>query len=130
MPPVIIKVVFKLPKRGILSNDQFKKIRLTVNKVNKYRVLLHILSKSSDDRLTFDVQSILTNALGHQAKRNKKSSEVLMKNFYKSVNYIILLNEIILKKLDPKVSKTIQIKNQYPFTISNHLIDVRYLEII
>ena len=47
-----------------------------------------------------------------------------MKSYYKSVNYIILLNEIILKKLDPKVSKTIQIKNQYPFTISNHLIDI------
>ena len=118
------KTFEELKQRGILSNDQFKKIRLTVNKVNKYRVLLHILSKSSDDRLTFDVQSSLSNALGYQAKRNKKSSEVLMKNYYKSVNYIILLNEIILKKLDPKVSKTIQIKNQYPFTISNHLIDI------
>ena len=118
------KTFEELKQRGILSNDQFKKIRLTVNKVNKYRVLLHILSKSSDDRLTFDVQSSLSNALGYQAKRNRKSSEVLMKNYYKSVNYIILLNEIILKKLDPKVSKTIQIKNQYPFTISNHLIDI------
>ena len=118
------KTFEEMKERGILSNDQFKKIRLTVNKVNKYRVLLHILSKSSDDRLTFDVQSSLSNALGYQAKRNRKSSEVLMKNYYKSVNYIILLNEIILKKLDPKVSKTIQIKNQYPFTISNHLIDI------
>jgi [protein-PII] uridylyltransferase len=114
----------ELNQKEILSNDQFKKIRLTINKVNKYRILLHILSKSTDDRLTFDVQARLSKALGYQAKRNKKSSEVLMKNYYKSVNYIILLNEIILKKLDPKVSKIIQIKNQYPFTFSNNLIDI------
>ena len=89
------KTFEELKQRGILSNDQFKKIRLTVNKVNKYRVLLHILSKSSDDRLTFDVQASLSNALGYQAKRNRKSSEVLMKNYYKSVNYIILLLSLI-----------------------------------
>jgi [protein-PII] uridylyltransferase len=91
----------ELKQREILSDDQYKKIRLTTNKVNKYRILLHILSKSTDDRLTFDVQARLSKALGYQAKTNKKPSEVLMKSYYKSVNYIILLNEILLKKLDP-----------------------------
>jgi len=119
----------ELNQKGILSNDQLKKIKLTINKVNKYRILLHILSKSTDDRLTFDVQAKLSKALGYQAKRDKKSSEVLMKSYYKSVNYIILLNEIILKKLDPKVSKIIQIKNQHPFTFSNHLIDIDKVDI-
>jgi len=114
----------ELKQNKILSDDQYRKIRLTSNKVNKYRILLHILSKSRDDRLTFDVQARLSKALGYQAKKNKKSSEILMKSYYKSVNYIILLNEIILKKIDPKDPKIIQIKNQYPFTFSNHLIDI------
>ena len=47
-----------------------------------------------------------------------------MKSYYKSVNYIILLNEILLKKLDPNNSKSIQINNQFPFILSNHLIDI------
>ena len=114
----------ELKQKAILSDDQYKKIRLTANKVNKYRILLHILSKSTDDRLTFDVQARLSKALGYQAKNNKKSSEVLMKSYYKSVNYIILLNEILLKKLDPNNSKSVQINNQFPFILSNHLIDI------
>lgn len=118
------KTFEELYQKGILTIDQYKKIRLTVSKVTNYRALLHILSKSIDDRLTFDVQARLSKALGYQAKRNKKSSEVLMKNYYKSVNYIILLNEILLKRLNPNDSKIIQIKDQFPFTLSNHLIDI------
>ena len=91
-----------------------KKLDLTVNKVTNYRSLLHILSKSTDDRLTFDVQARLSKALGYQAKRNKKSSEVLMKNYYKSVNYIILLNEILLKRLNPNDSKLFKLKTNFP----------------
>ena len=108
------KTFEELAQKGILSDDQYRKIRLTISKVNRYRILLHILSKSTDDRLTFDVQARLSKALGYQAKKGKKSSEILMKNFYKSVNYIILLNEILLKKLDPNDFKITQIF-KYPF---------------
>ena len=118
------KTFQELNQKKLITDDQFKKIRLTSNKVNKLRILLHILSKSTDDRLTFDVQAKLSDALGHKVNKNKKSSEILMKSYYKSVNYIILLNEIMLKILDPKDAKIKQIKNQYPFIFSNNLIDI------
>jgi len=118
------KTFEELAQKGILSDDQYRKIRLTISKVNRYRILLHILSKSTDDRLTFDVQARLSKALGYQAKKGKKSSEILMKNYYKSVNYIILLNEILLKKLDPNDFKITQIKKYSPFTLSNNLIEI------
>ncbi len=47
-----------------------------------------------------------------------------MKNYYKSVNYIILLNEILLKKLDPNDFKITQIKKYSPFILSNNLIEI------
>ena len=47
-----------------------------------------------------------------------------MKSYYKSVNYIILFNEILLKRLRPKSSKLFKIRHPIPFTYTNHLIDI------
>ena len=35
-----------------------------------------------------------------------------------------LLSYFFFKKLDPNISKSIQMKNQFPFFLSNHLIDI------
>ena len=53
--------------------------------------------------------------------------ECLLTNIYSKILFnqpIILLNEILLKKLDPNDFKITQIKKYSPFTLSNNLIEI------
>jgi len=108
----------------LIDKKEYEKIRFHENNISKRRILLHILSKSTDDRLVFDVQNELAKSLGYISKDNKKPSEILMKSYYKSVNYIILFNEIIIKRLDP--SKRIKKSISHPLSLhlSGDLIEI------
>jgi len=109
---------------NLIDKIEFNKIHLHEAKITKRRILLHILAKRTEDRLVFDVQNKLATKLGFKNTKNKKSSEIVMKSYYKSVNYITLFNEIIIKRLDPNIKKKRQIKHPLPFYIYNDLIEL------
>jgi len=119
------KTIEDLLKYNVIDKNEFNKITLHKNRINKRRILLHLLSKSTEDRLSFDLQNQLAEALGYQSKDNKKSSEIVMKYYYKSVNYIILFNEILLKRLDPKKYSTTQIDHSINFIKYNNLLEIK-----
>ena len=114
-----------LLKYKVINKQEFNKITLHKNRINKRRILLHLLSKSTEDRLSFDLQNQLAEALGYHSKDNKKASEIIMKYYYKSINYIILFNEILLKRLDPKKYSSIQIDHPMNFIKYNNLLEIK-----
>ena len=111
-------------KNNLINKLEFNKIQLHETKITKRRILLHILAKRIEDRLVFDVQNKLAKKLGFKNTKNNKSSEIVMKSYFKSVNYIILFNEILIKRLDPNIYKKIKIKHKLPFYIYNNLLDL------
>ena len=119
------RTIEDLLKYKVIDKDEFNKITLHRNRINKRRILLHLLSKSTEDRLSFDLQNQLAEALGYLSKDNKKASEIVMKYYYKSVNYIILFNEIILKRLDPKKYSATQIDHPVDFIKYNNLLEIK-----
>ena len=84
--------------------------------------MLHILADSAEDRLIFDLQNKLAKLFNFKPDRNKKASELIMNKYYKSVRYINLLNEIIIKKLDPNNHKKTKISAALPLFTYNNLI--------
>ena len=114
-----------LLKYKVIDKYEFNKVTLHKNRINKRRILLHLLSKSTEDRLSFDLQNQLAEALGYQSKDNKKSSEIVMKYYYKSINYIILFNEILLKRLDPKTYPKMQLGHPMNFIKYNNLLEIK-----
>jgi len=111
-------------ENNLIDKVEFNKVQLHENKITKRRILLHILAKRIEDRLVFDVQNELADNLGFQNTKNKKSSEIVMKSYYKSVNYITLFNEILIKRLNPNVRNKEKIKHPLPFYIYNDLIEL------
>jgi UTP:GlnB (protein PII) uridylyltransferase/phosphohistidine swiveling domain-containing protein len=112
-------------ENNLIDKVEFNKVQLHENKITKRRILLHILAKRIEDRLVFDVQNELADNLGFQNTKNKKSSEIVMKSYYKSVNYITLFNEIIIKRLDPNTIKKKPIKHKLPFYTYNDLLEFK-----
>jgi len=111
-------------ENNLIDKVEFNKIQLHETKITKRRILLHILAKRTEDRLVFDVQNKIAANLGFKNTKNKKSSEIFMKSYYKSVNYITLFNEIIIKRLDPNIKNKRKIKHPLPFYIYNDLIEL------
>jgi len=109
----------------VISKDEFNKISFHQNRIRKRRVLLHLLAQMAEDRLIFDLQNMLAQHLGYKDTRLKKSSERVMKSYYKSVNYIILFNEIMIKKLDPLQHKNTPIKHNLALYEYDNLLEIK-----
>ena len=109
----------------VIDRSEFNKIRFHQNRIRKRRKLLHLLAQRSEDRLIFDLQNKLAEHLGYKNTGYKKASERVMKTYYKSVNYIILFNEIIIKKLDPLQHKNTTIKHKLPLYEYDNLLEIK-----
>ena len=109
---------------AILDAKEYAKLNFHFNQLTKIRIMLHILADSAEDRLIFDLQNKLAKLFKYKPDRNKKASELIMNRYYKSVRYINLLNEIIIKKLDPNNHKKSKISTTLPLYTYNNLIEI------
>ncbi|MBC7756710.1 MAG: [protein-PII] uridylyltransferase [Bdellovibrio sp.] len=88
-----------LAKNGLISSAELRLIKRHESNLQTLRIRLHYLAKRREDRLLFDYQNELANNLGYETTHHKRASEQLMQSYYRSVKYICLINEIVLKSL-------------------------------
>jgi len=91
-----------LAANGIISKQELSAIRTNENTLNTLRIRIHYLAKRREDRLLFDFQNELAANLGLVNTDKKRASEQLMQRYYKSVRYISLMNEILVKLFTEK----------------------------
>ncbi|HSR02100.1 MAG TPA: [protein-PII] uridylyltransferase, partial [Methylophilaceae bacterium] len=87
----------ELEKKGIISQKELTAIKKHERNLNTLRIRLHYLAKRREDRLLFDFQNQLAANLGLVNTKSKRASEQLMQSYYRSVRYISLINEIVIK---------------------------------
>ena len=90
----------ELAKNKLISTTELRQIKRHESNLQMLRIRLHYLAKRREDRLLFDFQNTLADELGLLNTERKRASEQLMQNYYRSVKYINLINEIILKSLE------------------------------
>ena len=95
-----------LAKQNIISALEVRQIRQHEKNLQILRIHLHFLSDRREDRLLFDYQNELAADLGYVNTRSKRASEQLMQSYYRSVKFVRLINEILLKLLQQKLSAT------------------------
>ena len=89
------------------------------------RILLHLTAKQNEDRLLFDYQNQLGLLLKYKNTAHKKRSELFMRNVYENINFTTYINEVLLKKLNPKPSKKIKkISGTDLFLIQNDHLEI------
>ncbi len=87
----------ELARNGVISESELSEIKRHERNLNTLRIRLHYLAKRREDRLLFDFQNDLATSLGLVNTPSKRASEQLMQSYYRSVRYINLINEILLK---------------------------------
>ena len=96
----------ELAKNELISDLELRQIRRHQRNLQTLRIRLHYLAKRHEDRLLFDFQNELAADLGFTTSARKRASEQLMQSYYRSVKYIILINEILVKTLEATLTKT------------------------
>jgi [protein-PII] uridylyltransferase len=114
-----------LNQKKYLDTKSYQKLIKTDHFVKNLRILLHITAKQNEDRLLFDYQNQLGLFLKYKNNPHKKRSELFMRDVYQAINFTTYINEVLLKKLNPKTKNKIKVIKD-----NNHLvIQERFLEI-
>lgn len=106
-----------LTKHQIISAQDAKHIHQHERKLQNLRIHLHFLSGRREDRLLFDFQNEIASTLGYSNTPRKRASEQLMQSYYRSVKFIGLMNEILLKEFQQMLTvstlKTVDINQDF-----------------
>ena len=100
------KTWLELAKNKLITNLELRQIKRHERNLQKLRIRLHYLAKRCEDRLIFDFQNELAADLGFETTARKRASEQLMQSYYRSVKYINLINEILVKTLESTLAET------------------------
>ena len=115
----------KLNQRKYLDKKNYQKLIKIDLFFKNLRILLHITAKQNEDRLLFDYQNQLGLLLKYKNSPYKKRSELFMRDVYKAINFTTYINEVLLKKLNPKTNTKIKKIKSNKFLV----IQDEYLEI-
>jgi len=95
-----------LKHQHIISALEDRQIKHHQKNLQLLRIRLHFISNRREDRLLFDFQNELADSLGYINTPYKRASEQLMQSYYRSVKFVRLMNEILLKSLQQMQSTT------------------------
>lgn len=87
----------ELAKNGVINKAELNALKKHERNLNTLRIRLHYLAKRREDRLLFDFQNTLAADLGLINTQSKRASEQLMQSYYRSVRYVQVINEILIK---------------------------------
>jgi [protein-PII] uridylyltransferase len=113
----------QLTQLNILTTTEARQIQSHQKSLQLLRIRLHFLSNRREDRLLFDYQNDLASELGLVNTSRKRASEQLMQNYYRSVKFVQLMNEILLKSFEVILtpSPTIRTINEHFIAYNNWL---------
>lgn len=95
-----------LTKQNIITTLEARQIQQHQRNLQLLRIRLHFISKRREDRLLFDFQNELADSLAYVNTPRKRASEQLMQSYYRSVKFVSLMNEVLLKSFQQIISVT------------------------
>ena len=88
-----------LVAQGYINRHECDGLSEAYRQIKFLRARLHLLARRREDRLVFELQNSLAEALGITAAAGLRASEVLMKRYYQSARQLRLFNDILIDAL-------------------------------
>jgi len=106
-----------LLRTGLLTVAEARDLRRAERVLRDLRIRLHFRANRREDRLLFDHQTELSQALGLQAQGARTGAELLMQKYYRAAKQVGLMNKIILldikTRINPQAGQTLQINARF-----------------
>ncbi len=116
----------KLAQRGLISSTEARQLTLKERAFKDIRIRLHIATGRREDRLVFDVQTIIAETLGFTTTETRRASEYLMQRYYWAAKVVTQLNEILLQNIHAQLfpMPAVPVPITPHFNALNGLIDI------
>ena len=104
-----------LAKNGLATPFEVKQIKANEALLSLIRARLHLLAGRREDRLVFDLQTVVAESFGYTSQIDtngrllRRSSEALMKRYYWAAKAVAQLNQILLLNIEERLNP-----NTYP----------------
>ena len=117
-----------LVQRDVLSPEEYQEIEAGYTLLNQTRFALQHLKRRREDRLQFDSQQSIADALGYKDTPEKMAVEQFMSRYYLNVQTVVKLNEILLQHFqellfDPQTPEIVSINRR--FQLVNDYLDIK-----
>ena len=93
----------KLAERGLITPTEARQLMLKERAFKDIRIRLHIHAGRREDRLVFDVQTPIAEALGFKTTETRRASEYLMQRYYWAAKAVTQLNAILLQNIEAQL---------------------------
>ncbi|WP_239364303.1 [protein-PII] uridylyltransferase [Snodgrassella communis] len=103
LPPQI----HELMKKAILNRTEARLLLSCQKQLAKIRIELHLTAKRAEDRLIFDLQTLVAQNLGYSDDGTSRASEKLMHDFYRALKGVKQLSGILVPMLRDRVYATL-----------------------
>lgn len=88
--------LYALMQHSLLSPREYAMLDAAWRTLSRIRFALHRYKKRREDRLLFDHQQLLADALGYEGHSINEQVERFMHGFYRTTQVVIRLNEVLL----------------------------------
>ena len=92
-----------LARNGLLTQEEAATLRRTERTLRSIRARVHLVAGRREDRLLFDVQQSVAQALGTSASGARRASELLMQTYYRAAKTVTQLNSIVLLSIEQRL---------------------------
>jgi [protein-PII] uridylyltransferase len=118
----------KLAATIVVSPAEARQLAQAEDFLRRVRIGLHLLTQRREDRLLFDHQEALAQALGFAATPSRRASEVLMQRYYRNAKRVTQLNTLVLLDLAARLEHrpaAAPIVIDDDFQMERELLDIR-----
>lgn len=95
--------LYALLQHELLSPREYTMLDAAWRTLSRIRFALHRYKKRREDRLLFDHQQLLADALGYEGRTINEQVEHFMHGFYRTTQVVIRLNEVLLAHFREKI---------------------------
>ncbi|WP_294946073.1 [protein-PII] uridylyltransferase [Sulfurivirga sp.] len=88
--------LYSLLQHNLLTPQEFNRLQAANKQLSRFRFALHRYKKRREDRLLFENQQLLADALDYPGETVNQQVEALMHTFYSTTRTVIRLNEVLL----------------------------------
>ncbi|OOG39718.1 [protein-PII] uridylyltransferase [Polaromonas sp. A23] len=115
-----------LARNGLATAFEIRQIKANEALLSLIRARLHLLSGRREDRLVFDLQTVVAESFGYATVTHSetgrvvsRASEALMKRFYWAAKAVTQLNQILLLNIEERLNPS----GQVPQPINEHFLN-------
>ncbi|HCZ17076.1 MAG TPA: [protein-PII] uridylyltransferase [Candidatus Accumulibacter sp.] len=88
-----------LAQRGFITSGEQQLLEACEAFLRRLRTRLHLLAGRREDRLLFEYQTVLAEQLGFAATEARRSSELLMQQYYRTAKMVMQISTILLQNI-------------------------------